>query len=64
MIDLIITLAILIPIIASVAIYVTEYRECTRLKKEIEDEWSKYSNASLDGTDRDGTPIQLFSKEE
>jgi hypothetical protein len=65
MLELIITLLVILPIITFVTIYVIEYREISLHKKEMEIEWNRYSNESnCTGIDKDGTPIQLFNKEE
>ncbi len=61
MLELIITLLVIVPVIASVTIYVTELREITAHKKEMEAEWNKYINEPLcENEKKDTESVRLF----
>jgi len=61
MIDLIITLLIITPILICTLLYVTEYREITAHKKEMQDEWIKYINEPLcENEKKDTESVRLF----
>ncbi len=64
MLDLIITLLIIIPILTCTLLYVSEYREIALHKKEMDEEWIKYTNESPNGMDHNGDSVQLFNREE
>ena len=61
MLELIITLLVIVPVIVSVTIYVTELRDITSHKKEMEVEWNKYINKPLcENEKKDTESVRLF----
>jgi len=50
--ELIIALLVIVPIITYSTLYVIEYRDITSHKKEMDEEWIKYSNEPMIGNDR------------